>query len=65
MFEASSSNQWLTPADQDMDISYFANPLTMMLEKAPDADLVVQSEYCEYCKATLPIPTRGPFNAAV
>ena len=33
-----------------MDISYFANPLNMMMVLAPDADLVVQSENCECCR---------------
>lgn len=32
----------------DMDVAYFGNPLLPILEEVPHADLVAQSETCEF-----------------
>jgi hypothetical protein len=32
---------------QDMDIAFLGNPLKMMIQYGPEADIIVQTEYCE------------------
>ena len=49
----------------DMDISLFANPMRFLLEKAPDADIVLNSEVTNRTHTMHRLPTHVPAPSTI